>query len=931
MFNRMSLAKKLVIGFLLVGILPFTTIAVVSLWKSTAALEAQAFGQLESVRGIKGAQIESYFGERRGDMTVLMETVAALRAEAVNKLSAVRVIKKNQIEGYFNDRLRLMDDVQGNLRFTTAIGPFSEVASGGVNSAAYNRLYSQRIPGLKRFNDTNGFYDTFLIDPDGNIVFTVARESDLGENLETGSLADSSLATVYRNAKNRTSFGDFAWYDPSNEPAAFIGTPLTDGDGRLTGVAAFQVSLEQINAIMTERSGLGETGETYLVGPDLLMRSNSYLDPTYHSVVASFKNPSKGRVDTESARAALSGTTDTDVIIDYTGSPVLSSWAPVKIGDVTWAILAEIDIAEAFSPKDADGTYYFEKYVKAYGYYDLFLINPDGYAFFTAAQESDYQTNLVNGKYSSSNLGKLVRRVLQTKDYALADFEPYEPSNGEPAAFIAQPVVHGGEVELVVALQLPLEAINSIMQNRDGMGETGETYLVGPDKRMRSDSYLDKAGHSVSASFAGTVRDNGVDTEAAREALSGTTDAKIVIDYNGNPVLSAYMPIQVADVTWALLAEVDESEAFAAVNMIKWVTGVLGAISLATIVTVALLFARSITGPISRIIEGLADASTQATSAAGSVSSASQSLAQGASEQAAGIEHASSSLEEMAALTRQNADRAEDANGQMDETKSLVDKGQERMGRLSAAIGEISTAADATAKIVKTIDEIASQTNLLALNAAVEAARAGEAGKGFAVVADEVGNLAKRAGEAARNTADLIEGSVKHAGQGVAVAKETAEALAAMTTTAEAVRKQVSEIVVASREQSKGIEEVNSAVTQMDSVTQQNAANAEESASAAEELSAQAEMLEEMVSSLAQIIGGAAADRADGRQDPSDRSRPGGEHRAPSKPGRPPRAAASAYDASRPATDHAEAAPPASSAASPQQVIPLDASEISEF
>ena len=104
--------------------------------------------------------------------------------------------------------------------------------------------------------------------------------------------------------------------------------------------------------------------------------------------------------------------------------------------------------------------------------YDLFLINPNGYCFYTVAKEADYQTNLVNGKFADSGLGKLARKVLEVRQYTIEDFEPYAPSNGEPAAFIAQPVVNNGQVELIVALQLSLAAIDDVMSQRDGMGET---------------------------------------------------------------------------------------------------------------------------------------------------------------------------------------------------------------------------------------------------------------------------------------------------------------------------------------------------------------------------------------------------------------------------------------------------------------------------
>jgi ABC-type transporter Mla subunit MlaD len=169
------------------------------------------------------------------------------------------------------------------------------------------------------------------------------------------------------------------------------------------------------------------------------------------------------------------------------------------------------------------------------------------------------------------------------------------------------------------------------------------------------------------------------------------------------------------------------------------------------------------------------------------------------------------------------------------------------MKRMTETIGKIKSSSDETAKIVGTIDEIAFQTNLLALNAAVEAARAGEAGKGFAVVAEEVRNLAQRSAEAARNTADLIEGAVRNADGGVKVTEEVSSVLDEISEGSRKVSDLVNEIAAASGEQAQGIEQVNLAVSQLDKVTQQNAANAEESASAAEELSSQAEEMRSLV------------------------------------------------------------------------------------
>ncbi len=203
-------------------------------------------------------------------------------------------------------------------------------------------------------------------------------------------------------------------------------------------------------------------------------------------------------------------------------------------------------------------------------------------------------------------------------------------------------------------------------------------------------------------------------------------------------------------------------------------------------------------------------------------------LAEASSEQAAAGEETSSSLEEMSSMTKQNADNANTADNLMKDANQVIGAANNSMGDLTNSMGEISMASEETQKIVKTIDEIAFQTNLLALNAAVEAARAGEAGAGFAVVADEVRNLAMRAADAAKSTADLIEGTVKKIKDGVDLVETTNEGFAKVAESSGKVGDLLGEIAEASKEQAQGIEQINVAVTEMDKVTQQNAAGSEE-------------------------------------------------------------------------------------------------------
>jgi methyl-accepting chemotaxis protein len=273
-------------------------------------------------------------------------------------------------------------------------------------------------------------------------------------------------------------------------------------------------------------------------------------------------------------------------------------------------------------------------------------------------------------------------------------------------------------------------------------------------------------------------------------------------------------------------------------------------------VAIAWLITRGISHVLTRIVTELSAGADQTTAAAGQVSASSQSLAEGASEQAASLEETSASLEEMSSMTKRNADNAANAKDIAAGTRQAADTGASDMEEMTTAMNAIKTSSDGISKIIKTIDEIAFQTNLLALNAAVEAARAGEAGMGFAVVADEVRNLAQRSAQAAKETAAKIEDSIQKSANGVQISTKVAERLQEIVTKARQVDELVAEIATASKEQSQGIGQVNTAVSQMDKVTQSNAASAEESASAAEELNAQALTLKGVVADLQRLVGG---------------------------------------------------------------------------
>ncbi|HEU5123631.1 MAG TPA: methyl-accepting chemotaxis protein [Verrucomicrobiae bacterium] len=278
---------------------------------------------------------------------------------------------------------------------------------------------------------------------------------------------------------------------------------------------------------------------------------------------------------------------------------------------------------------------------------------------------------------------------------------------------------------------------------------------------------------------------------------------------------------------------------------------------------------------LTALVETLNNGSVRLIGSAGTVSSASQSLAEGASKQAASIEETSASLEELASMTKHNSENSQKANELAKQAREAADRGAVDMQAMSSAMEAIKNSSDDIAKIIKTIDEIAFQTNILALNAAVEAARAGEAGMGFAVVADEVRNLAQRSAQAAKETAVKIESAISKTAQGVEISDKVAKVLNDILVKARHVDELAAEVASASREQSQGITQINSAVGQMDKITQSNAANAEESAAAAEELNSQAASLKSAVSELIQLVGsGGEEKKSDAIESRNERREP---------------------------------------------------------
>ncbi|MBF0423038.1 MAG: cache domain-containing protein [Magnetococcales bacterium] len=419
--------------------------------------------------------------------------------------------------------------------------------------------------------------DLYLISAKGDIVYTTLRGGELGANVKDAGLKGSGLNRVFFRASRQSGLEDVSLYGSGDMGlAAFSAVPLQK-DGRQVGVLAVRfnlpVLLEQWLSRHLSYSGVPMA----VIGADGGLRFKSPLWTTLPAALQTLQSLPKTIAETPKGTMVpensgyqvvwehvRSAGLDWTVLVAAAASPapITAITEPARTPtESTEPVVAPVPapvITAQDVPASAGRDSRFGKdYLEVTGYYDLFLIHPDGRVFHTARGQEDLGTNLFHGPFADTNLGRLVRRVLDSRQPQVSDIAPYPPSHNEPAAFLAAPVIIDDKVEGVVALQRPLEDTTLLLNPGTWLGPGGDVVLVGRDLRMRSDSFLNPRTHSVTASFQGTVADNGLDLPAVHAALEGKHGLWVDSRPQGGKRLQAYAPVVMGDTTWALLVSAD--------------------------------------------------------------------------------------------------------------------------------------------------------------------------------------------------------------------------------------------------------------------------------------------------------------------------------------------------------------------------------------
>lgn len=772
------------------GLLVAFTIAIMSLvnavFTSNLILDS-ATNKLESITALKAKRVEHFLNDIERDIRLRSaspETATALiaLADGYNSLeNAPEVLRRVYIED--NEH---------------PLGEKDQLVKADTGSS-YGFIHAVYHPGFDALQDQMGYYDVFLFDNEGNLVYSVFKENDYATNMIDGPWASSGLAEAYRQAALRDAdsqsvFVDFEPYGPSADaPAAFIARPIFNDQGTRLGVLAYQMPIDELSHVASTLGGLGETADGFLIGTDGLMRSDSVQSEI--DDVLTTKVESK-----EIQEGLLANATSSFETTGQRGQDVIGSMMPINILGTQWATVILLDKAEVYAGL-------FSAVLRALAIAGMVLAGVLVVAAMfsrSISQPVQHLTKAVKevaegsldtvvpGTDRTDEIGELAQKteVFRQNALKMEEMSKEQKKAAEKMAELSDEREKSAQREIELAKEKEQSDLEAKEMREEMMRNLGASFgeVV---RAARNGNFKNR----INAQF---------DDQILMELSENINQLMSAVDDGLSQTGAVLSRVAEGDLTHRMEGEFKGSFQELQTN----VNDMLGAL----------------TGLITEISE-----SGQTLS--GSASELRQTadvLSRQAEQNAASVEETSAALEELSASISQVNDSISDVSNNAHEAKETATSSEKVAQTATESMDKIASGSKEIMRVTEVINDISFQINLLALNAGVEAARAGDAGRGFSVVASEVRQLAQRASEASKEISVVLVQSDAAVTEGVANVSNAKASLDDIARTVIKISQSVDDVTRAVSEQAAGIKEISTAVSQVDGNTQKQAAAFEE-------------------------------------------------------------------------------------------------------
>lgn len=779
-FQKLKIAQKLPLALVGSALLVSAGVGMASYFIGLGTVEEQRNHSMQASLNTAVSLVSDYYSSAEVDLRLFVQ-----RSDTVGAM-------KNLTRALNELRMGLGDKASAQLQtayITDNPNPEDRAALDSANGkgATYDSPHKRFHAGFRTLAQERGYSDVLLISADGDVVYSVMKNTDFALNVVNDSgLASSGLGQAFAEARNlpdgQAAFVDYSIYGPVGQAESFMAMPVYDKDENM-GVMVLAISPAQMSTRISDLSGLGRTGEVVVVGKDGLLRTES---PRTEA-----EDVLQTPLTSDVVSAAFAGESTEGMSSDYRDAPMVVRAKPVSVGSVEWAVVAVQPEQEAFA-----AIVDMRNMTLGVGGALLAIAAILGVLFALTISRPISRLTGTMQKLANGDLSVAVEGGQRQDEIgAMARAVEVFRENGLKVSQMTE-----AEAQRIVASQAERAAMMQDLQR--SFGEVVDAAIAGDFSRRVETEFPDDELNVLASSVNELV--DTVDRGLAETGL----------------VLSS-----LADTDLTRRMQGDYRGAFA---QLKADTN-------------------AVADKLSEIVGDLKNTSRSLKTATNEILSGANDLSERTTKQAATIEETSATMEQLAATVMRNAEQARQASSVATGVTQTAEEGGVVMAHATEAMDRITQSSAKISNIIGMIDDIAFQTNLLALNASVEAARAGEAGKGFAVVAVEVRRLAQSAASASSDVKALIEQSSSEVSGGSKLVSDAAAKLEAMLSAARSSSELMNAIALESREQAASIDEVSTAVRTMDEMTQHNAALVEEMNASIEQTEAQATKLDGIV------------------------------------------------------------------------------------